>query len=94
MGAVQAVRTAGLQGKVFVFGIDASEQLGNFLLDDDNVLIATTAQQPFDMGKTAMDVARKAVSKESFEKTYDVPGLALSRADRAAVEAYVSTVKQ
>src|SRR5687767_13752240 len=94
VGAVQAVRTAGLQGKVFVFGIDASEQLGNFLLDEDNVLIATTAQQPFEMGKTAMDVAQKAVKGEPFEKTYDVPGLALSRADRAAVEAYVATVKQ
>ena len=94
VGAVQAVRTAGLQGKVFVFGIDASEQLGNFLLDEDNVLIATTAQQPFDMGKTAMDVAAKAVKGEAFDKTYDVPGLALTRADRAAVEAYVETVKQ
>jgi sugar transport system substrate-binding protein len=94
VGAVQAVRTAGLQGKVFVFGIDASEQLGNFLLDEDNVLIATTAQQPFDMGKTALDVAQKAVKGEAIEATYDIPGLALSRADRAAVEAYVSTVKQ
>jgi ABC-type sugar transport system substrate-binding protein len=94
VGAVQAVRGAGLEGKVFVFGIDASEQLGNFLLDEDNVLIATTAQQPFEMGKTAMDVAAAAVKGETFDKTYDVPGLALTRADQAAVEAYLATVKQ
>ncbi len=94
VGAVQAVRTAGLQGKVFVFGIDASEQLGNFLLDEDNVLIATTAQQPFEMGKTAMDVAAASVKGEAHEKTYDIPGLALSRANRAQVEEYLATVKQ
>lgn len=94
VGAVQAVRAAGLQGKVFVFGTDGSEQLAGFLLDEDNVLIATTAQQPFEMGKKATDVALASAKGEATEKTYDIPPLALSRYDLEAVKAYAASVKQ
>ena len=94
VGAVQAVRAAGLQGKVFVFGTEGSEQLAGFLLDEDNVLIATTAQQPFEMGKKATDVALAAAKGEATEKAYDIPPLALSRYDLEAVKAYAASVKQ
>ena len=57
IGAVQAVKKAGLEGKVFVFGIDGTEQLAKMLLDPDNVLQAVTAQQPFVVGQLAIKAA-------------------------------------
>ena len=88
VGAVQAVRNAGKQGKIFVFGTDGSEQLANFLLDSDGVLQATTAQQPFLMGAQALDTALALIDGKTVEKTANVPVLGLNRNDRAALEAY------
>ena len=73
VGAVQAVRRAGKQGKVFVFGTDGSEQLANFLLDPDGVLIATTAQQPVKVGADAVQTALAAVAGKPVEKQVMVP---------------------
>jgi ABC-type sugar transport system substrate-binding protein len=93
VGAVQAVRRAGLAGKVFVFGTDGSEQLGNFLLDEEGILIATTAQQPFQSGKLAMQAAIASAQGKPVEKDVYVPPLPLSRTDKAGVEAYIADVK-
>lgn len=88
VGAVQAVRNAGRQGEIFVFGVDGTEQLVDFLLDDDNVLQAVTAQQPFVMGKMAVEAAIAAVRGEAVDPIVIVPVLGLSRTDRAAVEEF------
>ena len=81
VGAVQAVRNAGKQGKVFVFGIDGSEQLTNFLLDKDNVLQATTAQRAFLMGEEAVQTAVAVLDGKPVDKSADVPVLGLSRTE-------------
>ena len=94
VGAVQAVRNAGKQGKVFVFGIDGSEQLTNFLLDKDDVLQATTAQRAFLMGQEAVETALKVLDGQQVDKSADVPVLGLSRTDPAAVEAYRADLKK
>lgn len=94
VGAVQAVRRAGKQGKVFVFGTDGSEQLANMLLDPDGVLVATTAQQPFEVGKKAMAAALDSVAGKPVEKKVMVPVLPLSRTDKAGVEAFIADVKK
>jgi len=86
VGAVQAVRNAGKQGEIFVFGVDGTEQLVGFLLDGDNVLQAVTAQQPYVMGQMAVEAAIAAARGEEVEETVIVPVLGLSRTDRAAVE--------
>ena len=93
VGAVQAVRRAGKEGKVFVFGTDGSEQLADFLLDPDNVLIATTAQQPFKVGQDAVETALKAIAGKPVDKQVMVPALPLARADKPAVEHYLADVK-
>ena len=94
VGAVQAVRRAGKQGKVFVFGTDGSEQLANFLLDPDGVLVATTAQQPFLVGGDAVRAALAAIAGKPVDKTVLVPALPLSRADAAGVRSYLASLKQ
>ena len=86
VGAVQAVRNAGKEGEIFVFGVDGTEQLVSFMLDDDNVLQAVTAQQPFVMGEMAVNAAIAAINGEETEEAVIVPVLGLSRTDRAAVE--------
>jgi sugar transport system substrate-binding protein len=94
VGAVQAVRRAGKQGKVFVFGTDGSEQLANFLLDPDGVLIATTAQQPFVIGTDGVKVAMAAIDGKPVEKEIMVPALPLSRTNEAGVHEFLDGLKK
>ena len=93
IGAVQAVKKAGLEGKVFVFGIDGTEQLANMLLDPDNVLQAVTAQQPFVVGTLAIKAANDVLDKKPVEKKQSVPVLSLSRGNPDGVNAFLAQLK-
>jgi ABC-type sugar transport system substrate-binding protein len=88
VGAVQAVRNAGKAGKVFVFGTDGSQQLVNFLLSDDDILQAVTAQQPFKIGYEAVEMAVAALDGKPVDQTMIVPGTGLRRDDPAGVKAF------
>jgi len=94
VGAVQAVRNAGKQGKIFVFGTDGSEQLANFLLAEDDVLQAVTAQKPYEMGVLSVETAIAAIEGKPVEKTIIVPVQGLSRTDPAGVKAFAESLKQ
>lgn len=94
VGAVQAVRRAGKQGKVFVFGTDGSEQITKFLLDDDGVMVATTAAQPKLIGREAVKAALAAVDGKPGPAHVEVPVVPLSRDDKAALEKYAAEVKE
>jgi ABC-type sugar transport system substrate-binding protein len=93
VGAVQAVRNAGKQGKIVVFGIDGTDQLAQMLLDDDNVLQATTAQQPYVMGKLAVNAALDVLNGKPVEKKVIVPVLGLNRDDPDAVNKFREDLK-
>ncbi|MGH7002937.1 MAG: substrate-binding domain-containing protein [Alphaproteobacteria bacterium] len=93
VGAVQAVRRAGKQGKVFVFGTDGSEQITKFLQDDDGVMVATTAAQPKLIGREAVKAALAAVDGKPVEKHVEVPVVPLSRDDSAALTKYAAEIK-
>jgi len=93
IGAAQAVKKAGLEGKVFVFGIDGTEQLANMLLDPDNVLQAVTAQQPFEVGQLAIKAANDVLDGKTVEKNQSVPVLSLSRNDPDGVNAFLAQLK-
>jgi ABC-type sugar transport system substrate-binding protein len=79
VGAVMAVRNARRAGKVAVFGTDNSEQLSNFLLDEDHVLQAVTGQRPFDIGSKAVEAAISVLKGQYVEKKVSLPGVLLSR---------------
>ncbi len=79
VGATMAVKNSGKAGKVFVFGTDASEQLANFLLADDNILQAVTGQKPYTIGQMLVDNAVKALKGEKLPKVIPVGGLTLQR---------------
>ena len=93
IGAAQAVKKAGLEGKVFVFGIDGTEQLANMLLDPDNVLQAVTAQQPFEVGTLAIKAANDVLDGKTVEKNQSVPVLSLSRNNPDGVNAFLDQLK-
>jgi len=94
VGAVQAVKNAGKQGQIFVFGTDGSEQLANFLLSEDDVLQAVTAQKPYEMGVLAVDTAIAAIEGKPVEKMMIVPVQGLSRTDPEGVKAFKEALKQ
>jgi ABC-type sugar transport system substrate-binding protein len=94
VGAVQAVRKAGMQGKIFVFGIDGTEQLAGFVLDPDNVLQSVTAQQPFVMGSMAVQAALDALDGKPVEKKVIVPVIGLGRDNPDAVKAFIEDLKK
>jgi len=53
LGAYAAIENAGLEGKVFLFGIDGNEQIASYLLDKNNeILQGTAAQDPYTMAYT------------------------------------------
>lgn len=88
VGATMAVKNAGRGGTVAVFGTDASEQLADFLLSDDNVLQATTGQQPFEIGSMAVTAAVRAMKGETVQAKVALPGVHLSRLDPVSVRAF------
>ena len=93
VGAVQAVKRASLDGKVFVFGTDGSEQLARMLMNDDNVLQAVTAQQPLEVGRLAIEAAIQLIDGKDVEKDISVPVLPLRRIDPEGVKAFQDGLK-
>ncbi|MBP1649010.1 MAG: sugar transporter substrate-binding protein [Bacteroidetes bacterium] len=87
-GAVMAVRNSGKAGKVVVFGTDTDEQLANFLLADDNILQAVTGQQPFEIGRLAVEAAVKTLKGEPIDKRRSLPGILLTRENPGEVNAF------
>jgi ABC-type sugar transport system substrate-binding protein len=88
IGSVLAVKNSGRMGKVVVFGTDVSEQLLGFLKSPENILQATTAQRPHDVGAKAVETALKLIRKEPVEKKIVLPGLCLQRAEPDAIADY------
>ena len=74
-----AVKNSARTGNVVVFGTDVSRQLVNFLLADDNILQATTGQQPFQIGVKAVEAAVDALEGQPVEKKLSLPGVLLTR---------------
>jgi sugar transport system substrate-binding protein len=89
-----AVKNAGKAGNIVVFGIDGNEQLAKFMLSPDNILQATTAQQPYAIGKKTIEMAIKAVNGESMEKRIIVPGILLDRADPDGLKVFLEDMEE
>ena len=55
IGAAMAVKQAGLEGKVFVFGYDGGDQQTSMILSGDNILLGVVAQDPYAQGYKAVE---------------------------------------
>ena len=87
-GAVMAVKNSGKAGKIVVFGTDTDDQMANFLLADDNILQAVTGQQPFEIGRLAVEAAVKTLKGETVDKKRSLPGVLLTRERPVEVNAF------
>jgi len=90
-GAVLAVKNSGK--KIAVFGIDLDKQMVDFLQSKDNILQASTAQDPFKIGAMSLEFALKVLKGEKVDSEVIVPGLTLSRTNPAAIADFAKTVK-
>lgn len=97
IGATMAVKNAGKDGKIFVFGFDGSEQMVQLLKDPANVLQAAIAQDPYNIGVKTMESLIKAIKGEDYSatkgKTIIVPGILLERKNVAGLDAFLADLK-
>ncbi|KVS70064.1 substrate-binding domain-containing protein [Burkholderia cepacia] len=94
VGAVQAVKNAGKLGKIAVFGIDGTEQTARAIMSSDGVLQAVTAQQPYLVGKQAVDAAIALIARKTVPPTVIVPSVLLSRTNPAEVKTFLAEIKK
>jgi len=94
VGAVTGVRNSGRAGQVVVFGTDMSEQIADFLLADDNVLQAVTAQNPFEMGFTALEAAVHVLAGDSLARKEYLPGTLFTRDNPDTVRQYKARLQE
>jgi simple sugar transport system substrate-binding protein/ribose transport system substrate-binding protein len=97
IGATMAVKNSGNAGKVFVFGIDANEQLVNMLKDPDNILQGTTSQDPFKMGYLTMEALIKGLKGEDISatkgKVFTTDYIPLKRGETEKLDAFLTDLK-
>ena len=94
VGAVMAVKNAGQEGRIAVFGTDVSDQLAGFLLSDDQILHAVTGQRPFEIGSQAIEAAVSAINEESVDEQVSMSGVLLTRQDPKAVRAFRTRLRE
>lgn len=90
-GTVGLVTASKQSGKaVPVFGTDISEQLAGFLLDEDNILQATTGQDPKSTIATALAQAKTVLAGDTNDPLEVlVPGVTYDRRDPDAINSYL-----
>jgi len=89
IGAAMAVKQAGLQGKVFVFGYDGGDQQTSMILSGDNILVGVVAQDPYAQGYKAVESLALTLLEQSNPdagKITVVPGTYLSVSDTDGVQ--------
>jgi simple sugar transport system substrate-binding protein/ribose transport system substrate-binding protein len=86
-----AVKTQGLAGKVFVFGTDMNNQMGQMLQASDNVLQGVTGQAPYEMGYDSLNVALDALNGKTVAATTNTPTIFFGRGNDALIKQYMDT---
>lgn len=93
VGTVMAIKNAGKKN-VKVFGIDASEQLANMLLDPDDILQAICGQDPISLGTVAMENLCLYLMGKPYKTGVELPGIPLTREKPDEINAYIKNLKE
>ena len=91
IGAAMAVKQAGLEGKVFVFGYDGGDQQTSMILSSDKILQGVVSQDPYTQGYKAVEslaLTLQGKTNPDQGKITVVPGMYLSASDPAGVNAW------
>ncbi|MCC7162793.1 MAG: substrate-binding domain-containing protein [Anaerolineae bacterium] len=86
-----AVKTLGLAGKVFVFGTDMNNQMGQMLMADDDILQGVTGQAPYQMGYDSLMAALAVLDGQKVEATTNTPTIYFGRGDDALIKQFMDT---
>ena len=86
-----AVQSAGLAGKVFVFGTDMNNQMAQMLQADDDILQGVTGQAPYQMGYDAFMTMLKVMGGETVEPVINTPTIYFGRGDDEMINRFVET---
>ena len=86
-----AVKTLGLGEKVFVFGTDMNNQMGQMLQAGDNVLQGVTGQAPYQMGYDALASAIDVLGGKKVEPVTNTPTIYFGRGDDAMIKKYMDS---
>lgn len=97
IGATMAVRNAGMEGEIVVFGFDGSEQIVQLLRDPADILQAAIAQDPYNIGVLTMESLVRAINGEDISDTkgqsFIVPGILLERRNPAGLDEFLSDLQ-
>ena len=86
-----AVKTQGLGGKVFVFGTDMNNQMGQMLQASDDILQGVTGQAPYQMGYDALNAALEVLGGASIEAVTNTPTIFFGRGQDALIKQFMDT---
>jgi len=86
-----AVKTLGLSGKVFVFGTDMNNQMGQMLQANDDILQGVTGQAPFQMGYDAFMTMVRVMNGETVPEVTNTPTIFFGRGNNELIEQFIST---
>jgi sugar transport system substrate-binding protein len=90
IGAATAVKTLGLQDKVYVFGTDMTSQMGQMLQSSDNILQSVTGQAPYEMGYKALNMALDGLNGKAVEDQA-APTIFFRRGDDVMIKKFMDT---
>ena len=86
-----AVKTLGLGGKVFVFGTDMNNQMGQMLQAKDDILQGVTGQAPYQMGYDSLNGALEVLGGKTLEPVTNTPTIYFGRGMDALIKQFMDT---
>jgi len=86
-----AVKTLGLAGKVFVFGTDMNNQMGQMLQAGDDILQGVTGQAPYQMGYDALAATLDVLGGATVEPVTNTPTIFFGRGNDALIKQFMDT---
>ena len=86
-----AVKTLGLGGKVFVFGTDMNNQMGQMLQAKDDILQGVTGQAPYQMGYDSLAAALDVLGGKTVEAVTNTPTIYFGRGNDALIKQFMDT---
>ena len=86
-----AVKTLGLGGKVFVFGTDMNNQMGQMLQAPDDILQGVTGQAPYQMGYDSLNAALGVLGGAASEAVTNTPTIYFGRGNDALIKQFMDT---
>jgi simple sugar transport system substrate-binding protein/ribose transport system substrate-binding protein len=86
-----AVKTLGLAGKVFVFGTDMNNQMGQMLQAPDDILQGVTGQAPYQMGYDSLAAALDVLAGKKVEAVTNTRTIYFGRGNDELIKQFMDT---